>query len=121
METNSEFKKMSSESNYEISLSYYDFFSKFKNPILDFILLNKDSLDNWSSLEQHISHLINGFVELKGKTEELEEEYTKLVIDNLLTDNELEKLTKEIEKHFSFFPLRVHFPLFPDGSFLPVL
>ncbi|MGA4765475.1 AbiH family protein [Streptococcus infantarius] len=108
METNSEFKKMSSESNYEISLSYYDFFSKFKNPILDFILLNKDSLDNWSSLEQHISHLINGFVELKGKTEELEEEYTKLFIDNLLTDNELEKLTKEIGKHFSFLPNSTH-------------
>lgn len=108
VETNSEFKKMSSESNYEISLSYYDFFSKFKNPILDFILLNKDSLDNWSSLEQHISHLTNGFVELKGKTEELEEEYTKLFIDNLLTDNELEKLTKEIGKHFSFLPNSTH-------------
>lgn len=108
VETSSEFKKMSSESNYEISLSYYDFFSKFKNPILDFILLNKDSLDNWSSLEQHISHLINGFVELKGKTEELEEEYTKLFIDNLLTDNELEKLTKEIGKHFSFLPNSTH-------------
>lgn len=93
---------MASKSDYIISLSYYEFFLKFKNPILDFILLNRDSLDNWSSLEQHISHLINGFVELKGKIEELEEEYTKLFIDNYLTDNELKTLTKEIEKHFSF-------------------
>ncbi|WP_423216090.1 AbiH family protein [Streptococcus equinus] len=108
VETNSEFKKMSSESNDEISLSYYDFFSKFKNPILDFILLNKDSLDNWSSLEQHISHLINGFVELKEKIEELEKEYTKLFIDNLLTNNELETLIKEIGKRFSFLPNSTH-------------
>nr|WP_205395493.1 AbiH family protein [Streptococcus lutetiensis] len=108
VETNSEFKKMASESNYEISLSYRDFFLKFKNPILDFILLKKDYLDNWSSLEQHISHLINGFVELKEKTEELEKEYTKLFIDNLLTDNELETLIKEIGKHFSFLPNSTH-------------
>lgn len=99
---------MASKSDYIISLSYYEFFLKFKNPILDFILLNRDSLDNWSSLEQHISHLINGFVELKGKIEELEEEYTKLFIDNYLTDNELKTLTKEIEKHFSFLPNSTH-------------
>lgn len=108
VETNSGFKKMASKSDYIISLSYYEFFLKFKNPILDFILLNRDSLDNWSSLEQHISHLINGFVELKGKIEELEEEYTKLFIDNYLTDNELKTLTKEIEKHFSFLPNSTH-------------
>ncbi|WP_051759099.1 AbiH family protein [Streptococcus equinus] len=108
VETNSEFKKMASESNDEISLYYRDFFLKFKNPILDFILLKKDYLDNWSSLEQHISHLINGFVELKEKIEELEKEYTKLFIDNLLTNNELETLIKEIGKHFSFLPNSTH-------------